>query len=169
MGPELRGVQLGDRPVAVGTCESGSVRKRTQSQTRDIRITLPGQVLGVDLFIACGRAGSCVPIPRRAFFQGNQQNAVGSPVQDFVDPVLVARQVDPGSELPSVSVRPSVFSHAGPSTSAAQGPRAFGSASVKPAVVVSREDRMRQMGFSDKVISRLNNACATSTRKHYKY
>ena len=94
-----------------------------------------------------------------------QQNAIRIPVQDSHSPSLVtACQVDHGPELFSASVSP----HAGVSTSAALGLRTSESASVEPAAVVSREDRMRQMGFSDKVISRLNKARATSTLKHYK-
>ena len=43
MDPELRGVQLGDRSVALGTSRGRFVRKRQQSQTRDVDFTLPGR------------------------------------------------------------------------------------------------------------------------------
>ena len=69
--------------------------------------------------------------------------------------------MDSGSELPATSVRSSLSAYAGPITSAALGVRASGSASPEPTVVVPREDRMKQMGFSDKVISRLNKARAS--------
>ena len=84
------------------------------------------------------------------FTRRNQQNAIRSPVQDSDSPALVtARQVDPGPELSSVSVRAPVSPHSGVSASAAQGLRTSGSASVESTVVVPREDRMRQIGFSD--------------------
>ena len=171
MGPDLRSVQLGGQAVSLGSSGGGFVRKRQQSQTRDVHVTLPrreGNRRGRPSLSVAGkdpiRLSSDVHSAGRA-----QQNAIRSPVQDSPGPSLVAaRQVDPDVELSSASVRASVPSHAGVGTSAALGSRASGSASVEPSALVSREDRMRQMGFSDKVISRLDKARASSTRKHYK-
>ena len=171
IGPDLRGVQLGDRAVALGSSGVGFVRKRQQSQTRDVHVTLPRREGNRRRRPSLSVAGQDpIRLPSDVHSAGRvQQDAIRSPVQDFPGPSLVAaRQMDPGPEFSSASVRASVPSHTGVGTSAALGSRASGSASVEPTAVVSRKDRMRQMGFSDKVISRLDKARATSTRKHYK-
>ena len=49
MGTDLRSVQLGDRVVALGSSGGGFIRKRQQSQTRDVHVTLPDEkAIGVD-------------------------------------------------------------------------------------------------------------------------
>ena len=156
---------MGDRAVALGSSGGGFVRKRQRSQTRDVHVTLPRREGNRRRRPSLSVAG-----PSDVHSVGRvQQDAVRSPVQDFPGPSLVAPcQVDPGPEFSSASVRASVPLHTGDGTSAALGSCASGSASVEPTAVVSRKDRMRQMGFSDKVISRLDKARATSTRKHYK-
>ena len=171
MGPDLRSVQLGGQAVSLGSSGGGFVRKRQQSQTRDVHVTLPrreGNRRGRPSLSVAGK--DPIRLPSDVHSTGRaQQDAIRSPVQDSPGPSLVAaRQVDPGAELSSASVRASVPSLASVGTSAALGSRASGSASVEPSAVVSREDRMRQMGFSDKVISRLDKARSASTRKHYK-
>ena len=171
IGPDLRGVQLGDRAVALGSSGGGFVRKRQQSQTQDVHVTLPRREGNRRRRPSLSVGGQDpIRLPSDVHSAGRvQQDAIRSPVQDFPGPSLVAaRQMDPGPEFSSASVRASVPSHTGVGTSAALGSRASGSASVEPTAVVSRKDRMRQMGFSDKVISRLDKARATSTRKHYK-
>ena len=157
--------------VSLGSSGGGHVCKRQQSQARDVHVTVPRResnrrgrpslsLAGKDYV----RLSSDVHSTSRT-----QQNAIGNPVQDSPGPVLVAaRQLDPDVELASAPFRTSVSSHADVGASTALGSRTPGSASIEPSALVSREDRMRQMGFSDKVISRLDKARASSTCKHYK-
>ena len=171
VGPDPRSIQLGDRAVPLGSAGGGRVCKRQQSQTRDVHVTVPGRKSNRRGRPALSLAGKdSVRLPSDVHSTSRtQQNAIGSPVQDPPGPVLVAtRQLDPDVELASAPLRTSVSSHADVGEATALGSRASGSASVEPSAVVSREDKMRQMGFSEKVICRLDKARASSTRKHYK-
>ena len=81
-GPDLRSVQLGDRAVALGSSGGGFIRKRQQSQTRDVRVTLPrreGNRRKRPSLSVAGQDPICVPSDVHAAGR-IQQDAIRSPV-----------------------------------------------------------------------------------------
>ena len=95
-------------------------------------------------------------------------DADGNTVFDPAGPAVVTtREVDPGAELATSQDRHTLPAASIASATTSLELRTSGSAVVESSAVVSREDRMKQMGFSEKVIDRLNKARATSTQKHY--
>ena len=104
MGPDLRSVQLGGQAVSLGSPGGGSVRKRQQSQARDVHVTLPrrkGNRRGRSSLSVAGedsiRLSSDVHPTRRA-----QQDAIRSPVQDSPGPSLapLAKWIQTLNSLP---------------------------------------------------------------------
>ena len=62
---------------------------------------------------------------------------------------------------------PSLPAVAGASVSASLGLPSSGSASATPSSVVSRRQCMKDHGFSDRVVDRIEKSRALSTKAHY--
>ena len=122
---------MDDWAVALGSSGVGFVRKRQQSQTRDVHVTLPRREGNRRRRPSLSVAGQDpISLPSDVHSAGRvQQDTIRSPVQDFPGPFLVAAlPMDPGPEFSSASI----LSHTDVGTSAALGSRASGSASVEP-------------------------------------
>ena len=171
VGPLIVHVPVGDQPVPVGTTTGGHVRKQSKSQVKQIHIPVPGLTSvssGCNKLPVAIGSNVCVStdvhsgtISATSQDRGAIQDSPGSAVEPTGE-VAAHSQQPTGEASDSIS---SGARNATPTTLESQSPESRVS---EPTSGLPGEGRLKSLGFSDNVISRIGKSRATSTRKHYK-
>ena len=171
VGPLTVHVPVGDQPVPVGTTTGGHVRKQSKSQVKQIHIPVPGLTSvssGCNKLPVAIGSNVCVStdVHSGTFSATSQdrgaiQDSPGSAVEPTGE-VAAHSQQPTGEASDSIS---SGARNATPTTLESQSPESRVS---EPTSGLPGEGRLKSLGFSDNVISRIGKSRAASTRKHYK-
>ena len=164
-------VPVGDQSVPLGTTAGGHVCKQSKSQVKRIHIPVPGLTSvssGCNKLPVAIEGDVCVSTDVHSgtiSATSEDRRAVQDPPSTAVEPtgeVATHAQQSAGEANDSIS---SGARHATPTTLESQSPESRVS---EPASGMPGEGRLKSLGFSDNVISRIGKSRATSTRKHYK-